>query len=307
MSEVRRGFLFGLGAYTIWGFFPLYIRLLLPSTAMEILAHRVVWSVAFIAIAIAVAREWALLRPLLRQPKTLAGLSGAAALVAINWGAYIYGVNAGRVVETSLGYFILPLVSMLLGVTVLRERPRPAQWAALGVGAVAVAVLTINYGRLPYIALSLAFSFGVYGLVKKHLALPATPGLLVESVVLALPAVVYLGWLSWRGESTFGHISVWHTLLLILLGAASAVPLLLFAGAANRLSLTTLGILQYTAPILQLGSGLLIFHEPMPPVRLAGFMLVWLALAVFTVDAVRNARRLARTPDAAGNPAAVGR
>ncbi|GAA4574236.1 EamA family transporter RarD [Micromonospora coerulea] len=291
MNPIRLGYLYGLGAYLLWGFFPIYLKLLRPAGPVEILAHRIVWSVAFVALLLAAMRNVGFLRALLRRPRALAGIAAAAALIAVNWGTYIYGVNSDRVVETALGYFINPLVVVLLGVFVLRERLRPAQWAALGVGALAVAVLTVDYGRLPYLALTLAFSFAGYGFVKKRLGLPAAEGLFVESAVLALPALAYLGWLSWRGESTFGHLSTGHTVLLVLAGAATAIPLLLFAGAANRLPLSGLGMLQYLAPILQLGCGVLIFHEPMPPARLAGFALVWLALIVFTVDALRQAHQ----------------
>ncbi|MBF9132917.1 EamA family transporter RarD [Plantactinospora sp. S1510] len=291
MNQVRRGYLYGLGAYTLWGFFPLYIRLLKPAGPIEILAHRVVWSVVFVTLVLAAARNWGFLRSLHRRPAALAGVVLAATLIAVNWGTYIYGVNSERVVETALGYFINPLVVVLLGVTVLGERLRVGQWVALGIGGVAVAVLAVDYGRLPYLALTLALSFGGYSLVKKRLGLPAAEGMFVESAVLALPALGYLGWLTWRSDSTFGQVSAGHTALLVLAGAATAIPLLLFAGAANRLPLTGLGMLQYLAPILQLGFGVLVFHEPMPPARLAGFALVWLALVVFTVDGIRQVRR----------------
>ncbi|MEH0982098.1 EamA family transporter RarD [Micromonospora sp. CPCC 205556] len=291
MNPVRLGYLYGLGAYLLWGFFPIYLKLLRPAGPVEILAHRIVWSVLFVALLLAALRNIGFLYALARRPRTLAGIVAAAALIAVNWGTYIHGVNSDRVVETALGYFINPLVVVLLGVFVLRERLRPAQWAALGVGAAAVAVLTVDYGRPPYLALTLAFSFAGYGLVKKRLGLPAAEGLFVESAVLALPALVYLGWLAGQGRATFGHVSAGHTALLVLAGAATAIPLLLFAGAANRLPLSSLGMLQYLAPILQLGCGVLIFHEPMPPARLAGFALVWVALMVFTADALRHGRR----------------
>ncbi|MDG4836259.1 EamA family transporter RarD [Micromonospora sp. WMMD967] len=291
MTPLRLGYLYGLGAYLLWGFFPLYLKLLRPAGALEILAHRVVWSVVFVALLLGALRNVGFLRALLRRPWAMAGMVAAAGLIAVNWGTYIYGVNSGRVVETALGYFINPLVVVLLGVTVLRERLRPAQWVALGIGASAVVVLTVDYGRLPWLALTLAFSFAGYGLVKKRLGLPPAEGLFVESAVLALPALGYLAWLSARAESTFGHVSAGHTALLVLAGAATAIPLLMFAGAANRLPLSSLGMVQYLAPILQLGCGVLIFHEPMPPARLAGFGLVWLALIVFTTDAVRTSRR----------------
>jgi chloramphenicol-sensitive protein RarD len=290
MTEVRRGYLYGLGAYVMWGFFPLYFKLLQPAGALEILAHRVVWSVVFISLLLAAMRNWGFLGPLLRNRRLLGGVSLAAVLIALNWGTYIFAVNSDRVVETALGYFITPLVTVVLGVTTLGERLRPAQWAAVGTGAVAVAVLTVDYGRPPYIALVLAVSFGSYGLIKKRLGLPPAEGLFVESTVLALAALAYLTWVGLSGGARFGQVSAGHTTLMVLSGAATAVPLLLFASAANRVPLTALGILQYVAPILQLGCGVLIFHEPMPPARLAGFALVWLALVVFTVDGIRAAR-----------------
>ncbi|MEV4462534.1 EamA family transporter RarD [Micromonospora echinofusca] len=305
MTPLRLGYLYGFVAYLLWGFFPLYLRLLRPAGSIEILAHRIVWSVVFVALLLGALRNVGFLRALLRRPRALAGIGVAAALIAVNWGTYIYGVNSDRVVETALGYFINPLVVVLLGVTVLRERLRPTQWVALGIGGLAVAVLTLDYGRLPYLALVLAFSFAGYGLAKKQLGLPAAEGLFVESAVLALPALAYLGWLTAAGDGTFGQVSVGHTLLLVSAGAATAIPLLLFAGAANRLPLTGLGMIQYLAPILQLGCGVLIFHEPMPPARLAGFALVWAALIVFTVDAVRHSRRTRAAALAARRAGAV--
>lgn len=293
MTDRRKGLLFGLAAYGLWGFMPLYIRLLEEAGPIEVLAHRVVWSVVVVALILAVVRRWSYLRGMLRTPKTIAWLAFAATLLAINWGAFIYAVYAERVVEVALGYFITPLVSVLLGVTVLRERLRPWQWAALAIGSVAVAVLTVDYGHLPYVALILAATFGGYGLVKKQIGAPAAEGMLVESAVLALPALAYLFWLGGDGNPNTGAFgtSVGLTLLLVAAGLVTAVPLMFFAGAANRLPLTMLGILQYIAPILQLAVGVLIFHEPMPPARLVGFALVWLALIVFTFDGLRNARR----------------
>jgi chloramphenicol-sensitive protein RarD len=289
VGDQQLGYLYGFAAYLLWGFFPLYIRLLRPSGAVEILAHRVIWSLAFVALLLTGLRNWRFLRRLARRPRVLAGVAVAAALIGVNWGAYIYGVNSERVVETSLGYFITPLVTVLLGVVALNERLRRAQWVAVGTGAAAVAVLTVDYGQPPYIALILAASFGSYGLIKKRLGLPAAEGLLVESGVLALPALAYLGWLGAHGDARVG--STGHAALLALAGVVTAVPLLLFAGAANRVPLIGLGILQYIAPILQLAIGVLIFHEPMPPARLAGFALVWAALVIFTADGIRQARR----------------
>ncbi|MEJ3748327.1 EamA family transporter RarD [Actinomycetes bacterium KLBMP 9797] len=300
MTDLRKGYLFGLTAYVAWGFFPIYFKHLQPSGPVEILAHRVVWSVVFVALVLTVIRSWRFLGTLLRKPRSLAGIVLAATLIAVNWGTYIYGVNSDRVVETALGYFITPLVLVVLGVTILRERLRPAAWVALGIGAAAVAVLTIDYGRLPYIALTLAASFGGYSLVKKRLGLPAAEGFFIESAALALPALGYLGWLTWRGDGTFGQVSAGHTVLLLLAGALTAIPLMLFAGAANRIPLSAVGVLQYVAPILQFGTGVLIYHEPMPPARLAGFALVWLALVIFTFDSLRRTRTA--TPHDQGVP-----
>jgi chloramphenicol-sensitive protein RarD len=290
MTEVRKGYLYGLAAYGMWGFFPLYFKLLQPSPALEILAHRIVWSVVFISLLLAGMRNWRFIGRLVRDRRLLGGVTLAAVLIGVNWATYIYGVNSSRVVETALGYFITPLVVVVFGMTVFGERLRVLQWIAVGVGTLAVAVLTIDYGRLPYIALVLAASFGTYSLVKKRLALPPAEGLFVESTVLALPALGYLAWLNASGGAEFGHVSVTHTVLMIISGLATAVPLLMFASAANRVPMVGLGILQYVAPILQLACAVLIFHEPMPAARLAGFALVWLALMVFTVDGIRGAR-----------------
>ncbi len=308
MDQLRRGYLYGMGAYLCWGFFPIYFKELRPAGAMEILAHRVLWSVVFVALILTVLRRWANLRPLLRRPRTLAGIALAAVLIAINWGVYIYAVNADHVVETSLGYFITPLISVVFGMVFYAERLRGWQWLAIGIGALAVVVLTVDYGRPPWIALALAGSFGCYGLLKKRLGLPPTDGLLLESATLALPCLVYLGWLTASGDSTYTSEGWLHLVLLSVAGVATAVPLLLFAGAANRVPLVGLGILQYLAPCLQLSVGLFLYHEPMPAPRLAGFALVWVALAIFTAEALRHSartRRAAATALAAPDPAAT--
>jgi chloramphenicol-sensitive protein RarD len=304
MTEERRGYLYGLIAYALWGFFPIYFKLLQPSPPFEILAHRIVWSVVFVAVLLGAARNWRFLARIARDRRLLTGVIVCGVLIAVNWATYIVGVNSSRVVETALGYFITPLVVVLLGVTVQRERLRAWQWVAVGIGAVAVTVLTIDYGHLPYIALILAASFGSYSLFKKRLSLPPAEGLFVESAVLAVPALGYLTWLNVTGGAEFGHVSAWHTILMLLSGVATAVPLLLFAGAANRVPLVGLGIMQYVAPILQLAVGVLIYHEPMPPARLAGFALVWAALIVFTADGLRAARK-AKAKRTATDPAAA--
>jgi chloramphenicol-sensitive protein RarD len=287
VSSVRRGLLTGIAAYVGWGFFPLYFKLLAPASAGEILAHRIIWSAVFMALLLAVLRRYRFLRELARDKRRLAGVTLAALLIGGNWFGFIVGVATSHVVEVSLGYFITPLVSVVLGVAVLRERLRRAQWGAVGVGAVAVLVLAAEYGRPPWLALLVALSFGLYGLVKKRQGLPAAEGMFVETAVLLPPALGYVVFLMAAGDATVGHVSVGHTLLILLAGVLTALPLMSFADAANRVPLTTLGVLQYIAPILQLGFGVLVFHEPMPPARLAAFALVWLALAVFTWDGLR--------------------
>jgi chloramphenicol-sensitive protein RarD len=288
VTDARRGLGFGAGAYFLWGLFPLFWPLLKPARPVEILAHRFVWSLLVVVIILAVQRRWGWIAVLLRQPRRLALLAVAAVTIAINWGVYIYGVNSDQVVETSLGYFINPLVTVLLGVVVLRERLRPVQWAALGTGALAVLVLAVTYGRVPWIALALAFSFGTYGLIKKVISMDAVQSLAVETAVLFVPALAYLVFID---GGTFVTGSVGHGALLASAGVVTAVPLLFFGAAARRLPLTTMGLLQYLAPALQFAFGVVLFHEQMPPARLVGFLLVWVALAVLTVDGLAHRQR----------------
>ncbi len=294
---MRRGVLYGVAAYILWGLFPLYWPLLKPSGAVEILAHRMVWSLVAVVAILAVRRHWSWIRELVAQPRKLGLLSLAAVIITVNWGTYIYAVNTGHVVEAALGYFINPLVSVVFGVLLLRERLRRLQWVAVGFGTLAVLVLTVNYGRPPYMALVLAVSFGVYGLIKKHANVGAGESLTVETLVLLLPALGYLLFLQQAGQSTFGTEGVGHILLLVGAGVITAVPLMCFTAAANRVPLSTIGLLQYIAPVLQFLCGVLIAKETMPPSRWIGFSLVWLALASFTYDSFRTARaaRMARS------------
>jgi len=291
VDESRRGSWYGVAAYLLWGLFPLYWTLLKPAGSLEILGHRIVWSLVFTAAIVFVRRQWPSVRAAVSTRRTALILLGAAVLISINWGIYIYGVNSGQVVETSLGYFINPLVSVALGVVAFGERLRAIQWVAVGVAALAVAVLTVDYGRPPFIALALAFSFGFYGLLKKLAPVGATQGLVIESAVIAVPALGMLVLLHAQGEAAFGGVSTVHTALMVFTGVVTAVPLMFFAAAARRVQLTTIGLLQYLAPTMQFALGLLVFHEPMPASRLAGFALVWLALAVFTADLIRRNRR----------------
>ena len=287
MTPSRRGLGYGAGAYLLWGLFPLYWPLLEPAGAVEILAHRIVWTVAVLAVLLATGGRWARLLAL-RHDRRAVLLVPAAVLIGINWDVYIWAVNNGRVVETSLGYFINPLLTVLLGVLVLQERLRRAQWLAIGLGAVAVTVLAINYGHPPWVALTLAASFGFYGLCKKVSGVGAVESLAVETGVLFLPAVGYLAWLTAVGQSTFGHGPTLHLALLVGSGPVTAVPLLMFGAAALRLPLVTIGLIQYLAPVLQFLCGVLVFHESMPVVRWAGFVLVWIALVTLALDGVRH-------------------
>jgi len=306
-GEQRIGLLNGFAAYGLWGLFPLFFPLLKPAGATEVLAHRMVWSLAVVAAVLLVLRRWRWAGELLRQPRRLALIAVAAAVIAVNWGVYIWAVNNDRVVEASLGYFINPLVTIALGVLLLKERLRPVQWAAVGIGVVAVLVLAVGYGRPPWISLALAFSFGTYGLIKKKVNLGGLESLAAETAIQFLPALGYLLWLGAQGDSTFTSEGPGHAALLATTGVVTALPLVCFGAAAIRVPLSTIGLLQYLAPVFQFLCGVLYFHEAMPPERWAGFGLVWLALTLLTWDALRTAHRTARTlRQAAEAPAAAG-
>ncbi|WP_368407007.1 EamA family transporter RarD [Actinomadura sp. NAK00032] len=274
---IKRGMGAGVGAYVLWGLFPLYWPLLKPAGAGEILAHRIMWSLVAVGAVLAVRRTWAKVG---RRQMLL--LVAAAVVISVNWWTYIYAVNSGRTIEASLGYFINPLISVVFGVVVFRERLRPWQWAAVGLGTIAVVVLTVDYGRPPWIALVLAFAFGVYGLLKKFADMPSAESLAVETAVMFLPALGFVFFLEAQGDAAFGHEGVGNAVLLAGAGVVTAVPLMLFNAAAIRLPMTALGMLQYLAPVLQFAIGFLVQHEEMPPSRWAGFLLVWLALVTLT-------------------------
>jgi chloramphenicol-sensitive protein RarD len=277
-----------VAAYVLWGLFPLYWPLLEPAGAVEILAHRIVWSVLFAAGLLALTGGFAWLRTLGGRRARL--LAAAAVLITVNWGTFIHGVNTGHVVEVALGYFINPLVTIALAVGVLGERLRRLQWIAVSIAVVAVVVLTVDYGHPPWIALTLALTFGLYGLIKKRAGVDGVQSFAFESALLAGPALIYLLWLGAAGRGTFTTEGSGHVVLLIGGGVATAAPLMLFGIAAIRVRLTTIGLLQYLAPTLQFLIGVLVDGEPMPLSRLAGFALVWAALAISTYDAVRAAR-----------------
>ncbi|MFF1558959.1 EamA family transporter RarD [Streptomyces sp. NPDC058279] len=290
-NEQRTGLLYGFGAYGMWGLVPLFWPLLKPSGAIEILAHRMVWSVVVVGVALLALRRWGWIAELVRQPRKLGLTAAAACVISVNWGLYIWAVNHGRVVEASLGYFINPLVTIALGVLLLGERLRRAQWAAVAIGCAAVAVLAVGYGRPPWISLVLAFSFAAYGLIKKKLDMGGLESLTAETALLFPAALAYLVWLGVRGESTFTTHDLGHSALLASTGLVTALPLICFGAAAIRVPLSTLGLLQYLAPVFQFGLGVVYFHEAMPPERWAGFSLVWVALVILTWEALRTSRR----------------
>lgn len=284
------GLLAGLGAYLLWGFMPLYFPLLEPAGPVEIIAHRVLWSLVLCALLLTLTRSWSHVIAAVRSPRALGTLAVAGVLVGTNWLVFVLAVLTGRTLEASLGYYINPLVTAALGVVVLGERLRPAQWVALGTAGGAVVVLTVGVGRPPWVALTLAATFGLYGLMKNRVGrtVDTISGLAVETAVLAPVALGYLLWLgaegAWAGQGTG------HRLLLASAGVVTAVPLLLFGAAARRLPLSVVGLLQYVTPTMQFLVGLLVMREPMAPARWWGFALVWLALVVLTTDSVRAAR-----------------
>jgi chloramphenicol-sensitive protein RarD len=294
----RRGTIYGLTAYLLWGIFPLYFHALRRSGAVEILLHRVLWSLVVCLAVLTLTRAWRQVQAVLRRRRDTVLLSAASALLAINWGVYVYAVNSGHVIEASLGYYINPLITVLLGVLVLRERLRPAQWAAVGVGAAAVAVLTGAYGQPPWIALTLALSFGGYGLIKNRVggSVGALASLSTETLALAPIAAAGVIWLQVTGHGTFTSDPPVQGLLLASAGVATVIPLLFFAAAARRVPLSTMGLLQYLTPSLQLLCGVLLLGEHMPVTRWLGFGLVWIALALLTVDSLLRVRHGSPTP-----------
>ncbi|MCZ3387306.1 MAG: EamA family transporter RarD [Actinomycetia bacterium] len=291
MPERRRGLIYGMCAYLLWGGFPLYFPLLLPTTPPEILAHRIVWSLVVLLIFLVISGRWSWIRPLMRDRRQVLLLTAAAVTIAMNWGVYIYGVNSDQVVQTSLGYFITPLVSVLFGVVLFKERLRAIQWVAVALGFLAVVVLTIDYSGLPWIALTLAVSFGTYGLLKKTLDMGAVESLSAETAILTPVAAAYLGFLLVTGSSVMATEGLQMGVLLSSLGVITVIPLLFFGAAATRLPLTWIGLLQYSAPILQFLIGVFIYDEPMPASRWVGFALVWCALVILAIGSMAAVQR----------------
>lgn len=296
VTERRRGLGYGASSYVLWGIFPLYFPLLEPAGTIEILAGRMAWTLVVMVLVLRLTGGFGGVRAAVRDRRQFRLLSVGAVFISANWGVYIYGVNSGHVVETSLGYFINPLFTIVLGVVVLGERLRRAQWVAVGIGALAVAVIAIDYGRPPWIALVLAFSFGMYGFCKKRADVGAADSLAVETGVLFVPALIALGVVAAQGDLVFGSRGS-TSVLLATSGIVTAIPLLLFAAGTRRLPLSVVGLLQYLAPVLQFAVGVGIPHESLPAAEFVGFVLVWIALVVLTVDGLRSqraARQLAR-------------
>ncbi len=289
---MNRGVLYALGAYLCWGFLPLFWKAVQQASPLEILAHRVVWSLAFLLILLAFLRKWRWMRVVVTDRRILLTFAITSLVLSINWLTYIWAVNAGHVIETSLGYFINPLVNVLLGVVVLQERMRWGQWAAIGLAAVGVLYLTIVLGSLPWIALTLAFSFALYGLIRKTAALNSLEGLTLETLFMIVPALLYLVYLDRAGHGTFGHLSPTFTGLLITTGVVTAIPLLLFAAGARRIPLSLVGILQYTTPTIQFLLGIFLYHEPFSATKLVGFLLIWLALTLYSGESLWQRRQV---------------
>ncbi|KZE95627.1 hypothetical protein AVP42_00067 [Agromyces sp. NDB4Y10] len=288
----RSGLVYAVAAYGLWGFLPIYFIALAPTGPVEIVAWRILLSLVFCALLIAATRSWRAFRALLRDRRVVLTMGAAGALIFVNWLTYVFATLNGQVVEAALGYFINPIVTVFLGVIVLRERLNATQWTAVGISIVAVVVLAVGYGQLPWIALVLAFSFGFYGLIKKRVGhrVDAVSGLTLETAWLAPFAAVLLVVVGATGAMTMGTAGVWHTVLLLAAGAVTAIPLLLFAAASRRLPLTYMGFIQYFAPFIQFLVGVVVLREPMPLERWIGFGLVWVALAVLTFDLLRGAR-----------------
>jgi chloramphenicol-sensitive protein RarD len=285
------GVLYSALAYICWGLVPLYFMQLSAVGALEVVLHRTVWALVFLLGVLAVLRRWTWLAAVFRQPRLLAAFALSALLLSTNWLVYVWSVQNHHVLDASLGYFILPLVNVALGFFILRERPRRGQWLAVAVAASGVLWLAIQAGHPPWIALALASSFGFYGLLRKVASLGALEGLTLETLLLAPVAALVLGFFAWQGTGTVaaGDTSTW--IWLALGGPITAVPLLLFAAGARRISLTTMGILQYISPSLQFTIGVWLFHEPFEKARLVGFVLIWAALVVYSLESWWHSRQ----------------
>jgi chloramphenicol-sensitive protein RarD len=296
LSQRRLGVTYALIAYAVWGLLPLYLKALQAVPPLELVSHRIVWAAALLVVFVVCTRQLGWVRQLRERPRILWTFLASALALSINWLVYIWAVWVGRVVDASLGYFINPLLSVVLAVVVLKERLRPLQWAAVGLAGLGVVWLTLRAGQLPWIGLVLAVSFGTYGLLRKTAAIDSLGGLTLETLLLLPMAGAYLLSLSASGQGAWGEASPSLRSLLVAAGPITALPLLSFAAGARRIPLSLVGILQYLGPTLQLGLGVLVFREPLPPTKLLGFVLIWLAVALYTLEGAMLGR-------AAGRPA----
>jgi chloramphenicol-sensitive protein RarD len=287
---MNSGVIYAAAAYIAWGLFPIFFKQLGNVNAFEVVMHRTVWSMVFLVGVLAVLRRWAWLREVSGRPRVLAAFAASAFLLSANWSVYVWAVHNAHMVDASLGYFILPLVNVALGFAFLHERPRPIQWLAVAVAGAGVLWLTVQAGRLPWVALVLAFTFGIYGLLRKVASLGALEGLTLETMLLAPFALGLLGWWTWHGEGALVQGNAATLGWLLLAGPLTAVPLLLFAAGARRIPLATMGILQYISPSLQMLLGVWLYGEAFDPARAIGFYLIWLALGVYSVDSLLQSR-----------------
>lgn len=293
---MKKGVIYAFCAYLLWGLLPIYWKLIQEVSSYEIVFHRMIWSFVFCVLLVSVKHNWQWLNKL-RNPRTLVTFCVTATLIGINWLTYIWAVNSGFIVETSLGYFINPLVNVLFGVLFLKERLRIGQLTAILLAAAGVLYLTFHYGRFPWIALILALTFAIYGLLRKTAALGSLEGLAAESGIYFIPALALLIFMQVQGSGAFGHCGVIQSLLLMLTGLITALPLLLFAAGARKITMTSLGILQYIAPTLQFLIGVFIYHESFPASRFRGFLIIWIALVIYTLESLWSRRKLQVNPD----------
>jgi chloramphenicol-sensitive protein RarD len=289
-GDTPQGFAYALAAYGIWGILPLYLKALGHISPFEVLAHRVVWSLPFAALILLVTRRFGDVKAALRSPRTMVMAAVTATLITINWVTYVYAVGSGHAIEGALGYFINPLFSILLGSILLKERLAPAQMAAIALAFVAVGILTWDAGRLPWISLTLTFSWGIYALLRKTLPVGPNQGFFLEVAILSIPALPYILWLEGNGSGHFTHGTTTDTWLLAAAGLATAVPLMIYANAAKLLRLSTIGIMQYITPTIIFLIAVFVFQEPMNPVKLFAFVLIWSALALYTLSMLRTYR-----------------
>lgn len=289
---MNSGIVYAIMAYLLWGFFPIFWKVIKFIPPYEILCHRIIWSFVFLSVILTYKKNWKWLKEVFSQKKTLMIYTVSSLLLALNWMLYVWAVNSGYIIEASLGYFINPLFSIFLGVVFLKERPRKWQWIAFGIAGIGVLYLTFVHGSLPWIGLSLAFTFGIYGLLRKTDSLNSIEGLTMSTMMLFIPALIFLLFREFSGIGSFGHIDLKFNLMLIMAGFVTSLPLIFFASAAKRIALSSLGILQYIAPILQFCVGYFLYKESLDPNKLIGFVFVWIALMIYTAESIIERRKM---------------